>query len=190
MNERADTDLKDVAGVIAAFGGIRPMAHTLDVPVSTVQGWKQRDAIPENRVADIIAAAAAHGVDLSGTSAGAGADQKIDTRRSGAEETVVEISKTGAEAFAVQGDLTKVSEVTRLFDEAVARFGGVDIAINTTGMVLKKPFAEVSEEEYDKIFAINSKAAFFFMQEAGKKLSDGGKLCTIVTSLLGAFTGF
>lgn len=77
-----------------------------------------------------------------------------------------------------------------MFDEAVAAFGGIDIAINTTGMVLKKPFGDVSEDEYDTMFGVNSKAAFFFMQEAGKKLNDNGRLCTILTSLLAAFTGY
>lgn len=109
--------------------------------------------------------------------------------RAAAEETVAAVKAAGAQALAVQGDLTRVDEVSRLFDEAIGAFGRIDIAINTTGMVIKKPFGEIAEADYDQIFAINSKAAFFFMQEAGKKLSDGGKLCTIVTSLLGAFTG-
>lgn len=112
-----------------------------------------------------------------------------DATKAAAEETVGAVKAAGAEAIAIQGDLTKVSEVTRLFEETIQHFGHVDIAINTTGMVIKKAFIEIPEEDYDKIFAINAKAAFFFMQEAGKKLSDGGKLCTIVTSLLGAFTG-
>jgi hypothetical protein len=55
----------DTDAVIEAFGGIRPMASKLDVAVSTVQGWKTRGHIPENRWRDIIAAAGAHGVDLS-----------------------------------------------------------------------------------------------------------------------------
>ena len=65
MSDSADINISDTAAVIAAFGGIRPMAHKLDVPVSTVQGWKQRNIIPENRIADILAAAAAHDVDLA-----------------------------------------------------------------------------------------------------------------------------
>jgi uroporphyrinogen-III synthase len=51
--------------VIDAFGGIRPMASKLDVAVSTVQGWKNRGHIPENRWRDIITAASVHEVDLS-----------------------------------------------------------------------------------------------------------------------------
>lgn len=50
--------------IIEAFGGIRPMAAKLTVPVTTVQGWKRRNAIPEQRHADIQAAAKTHGITL------------------------------------------------------------------------------------------------------------------------------
>lgn len=112
-----------------------------------------------------------------------------DSTHEDAMDTVEAIKSAGADAIAIQGDLTKADENTRVFDEAIAEFGGVDIAINTAGMVLKKPMTEISEAEYDKMFDINSKAAFFFMKEAGKKLNDEGKLITIVTSLLAAYTG-
>jgi NAD(P)-dependent dehydrogenase (short-subunit alcohol dehydrogenase family) len=112
-----------------------------------------------------------------------------DSTRESAEKTVAAIAKSGSRAFAIQGDLTKVSEVTRLFDETLQRYGRLDIAVNTVGKVLKKPFVETSEAEYDTMFAINSKAAYFFIQEAGKRMNDGGKIVTIVTSLLAAFTG-
>ncbi len=105
-----------------------------------------------------------------------------------ANETVAAIKQIGTDAIAIQADLTKPSEVARVFDETIKQFGGIDVAVNTTGMVIKKPIAECSEEDYDKIFAINSKAAFFFLQEAGKKLNDRGKLITIVSSLLAAYT--
>lgn len=105
------------------------------------------------------------------------------------EKTLAEVKALGAEAILVQGDLTKVENVTKLFDETIAKFGGVDIAINTVGMVLKKPFTDTTEAEYDTMFGVNSKSAYFFLQEAGKKLNDNGKVCTIVTSLLAAYTG-
>jgi NAD(P)-dependent dehydrogenase (short-subunit alcohol dehydrogenase family) len=112
-----------------------------------------------------------------------------DATKAAADETVKVVKTAGGNAFAIQGDLTKVSEVVRLFDEAVNRFGPFDVAINTVGKVLKKPFVETTEEEYDSMFAINSKAAYFFIQEAGKRMNDGGKIITILTSLLAAFTG-
>ena len=113
-----------------------------------------------------------------------------DATRAAAEETLAAVRQAGAKAVAIQGDLSQPANVTRLFDETIRQFGKVDIAINTTGMVIKKPIVEVTEADYDRIFAVNSKAAFFFLQEAGKKLADNGKVVTIVTSLLAAYTPF
>lgn len=53
-----------VERIIERFGGIRPMAHKLDTPVTTVQGWKKRGAIPLSRHADLRAAAAKFGITL------------------------------------------------------------------------------------------------------------------------------
>ncbi|GAA2614140.1 SDR family oxidoreductase [Streptomyces axinellae] len=108
--------------------------------------------------------------------------------KSAAEETVQDIEGTGGHAVAVQGDLTQIADVRRLFDTAVDTYGGADIAVNTTGMVLRKPILETTEEEYDRMFAINSKAGFFFIQEAGRRLNDRGRIISIGTSLLAAFT--
>lgn len=113
-----------------------------------------------------------------------------ESSKTAAEETAEAVQQLGAKIHIVQGDLTRTDEMARLFSEAKTTFGRVDIAINTTGMVLKKPMTETTEADYDKMFAINTKAAFFFMKEAGSALSDNGKLLTLVTSLLGAYTPF
>ena len=54
-----------VERIIERFGGIRPTAHKLDIPVTTVQGWKKRGAIPLARHADLRAAAAKHRIKLN-----------------------------------------------------------------------------------------------------------------------------
>ena len=106
------------------------------------------------------------------------------------EETLAAIRAAGAEAVAFQADLTSAAAVEKLFADTIAAIGRPDIAINTVGKVLKKPFAEISEGEYDEMTAVNSKTAFFFLKEAGKYVNDNGKICTLVTSLLGAYTPF
>ena len=53
--------------LIQRFGGIRPMANKLEVPVTTVQGWKKRGAIPATRIADLRLAAQRHGIKLDET---------------------------------------------------------------------------------------------------------------------------
>ncbi|MDR0213075.1 MAG: SDR family oxidoreductase [Comamonas sp.] len=110
--------------------------------------------------------------------------------RADAEATVAAVQAAGAWAVALQGDLTNATAVERLFTDAVAAVGRPDIAINTVGKVLKKPLLEISEAEYDEMSAVNSKAAFFFLKEAGRHVNDNGKIVTLVTSLLGAFTPF
>src|SRR3546814_13565842 len=86
--------------------------------------------------------------------------------------------------------LTTAGAVEKLFAEAKAAMGSIDIAINTVGKVLKKPMVEISEAEYDEMSAVTSKTAFFFLKEAGKHVSGNGKVVTLVTSLLGAYTPF
>jgi len=107
-----------------------------------------------------------------------------------AEETVAAVKAAGAQAVAFQANLISAVAVEKLFADATAALGKPDIAINTVGKVLKKPMAEISETEYDDMTAVNSKTAFFFIKEAGKHLNDNGKICTLVTSLLGAYTPF
>jgi NAD(P)-dependent dehydrogenase (short-subunit alcohol dehydrogenase family) len=105
-----------------------------------------------------------------------------------ADKTIAAVQDAGVKAIKVQGDLTKPTNVTALFDAAVDAFGGIDIAINTVGKVLRKPIIETSEAEFDAMFDINAKAAYFFLQQAGKRLNDGGSVISIVTALLAAFT--
>ena len=64
MNNIKDIHLDDAEFIISKFGGIRPMAQKLDVPVSTVQGWKQRQSIPQSRAVDILSAANKYNLDL------------------------------------------------------------------------------------------------------------------------------
>lgn len=107
-----------------------------------------------------------------------------------ADKTVAAVQAAGAKAVAFQADLTRAAAVEKLFADTIAAVGRPDIAINTVGKVLKKPMVEISEAEYDDMTAVNAKSAFFFLKEAGRHLNDHGKACTIVTSLLGAFTPF
>ncbi|WP_299459949.1 SDR family oxidoreductase [uncultured Microscilla sp.] len=112
-----------------------------------------------------------------------------DASRNESEKTAQAVKDLGRDAILVQSDLTNVNNMKALFRAAKDKFERIDVAINTVGMVLKKPFLETTEEEFDTMAAVNSKSAYFFIQEAGKQLEDNGKIITIATSLLGAYTG-
>jgi len=112
-----------------------------------------------------------------------------NSSKAAADETVLAIKAAGSDAFAIQGDLTRVAEVVMLFDAAKNRFGHIDIAVNTVGKVLKKPIIETTEAEFDEMFAVNTKTAYFFIPEAARQLDHGGRIITVLTSPLAAFTG-
>ncbi|AOZ02619.1 short chain dehydrogenase [Cupriavidus sp. USMAHM13] len=113
-----------------------------------------------------------------------------DATRAAAEETVAALKAAGAQAVAFQADLRRAGAMEALFADVVQAVGRPDIAINTIGKVLKKPFTEITEAEYDDMAEVNAKTAFFFLREAGKHVNDHGRIVTLVTSLLGAFTPF
>jgi 3-oxoacyl-[acyl-carrier protein] reductase len=97
-----------------------------------------------------------------------------------AREVVKTITDAGARAAAVQADLSRPAEVTRLFDEAEQTVGALDIVVANAADIIVKPLAECTEEDYDRIFGANAKGVFFTLKEAARRLSDGGRI--IVTS--------
>ena len=105
--------------------------------------------------------------------------------RADAEEACKLARATGSAAELVSADLTDTAQARKLFDRALDRFGRLDVLINNAGMMIKKPVVEISEEEWDRIFALNAKAPFLLMQEAARRMSDGGRVVNVGTSILG-----
>jgi 3-oxoacyl-[acyl-carrier protein] reductase len=99
-----------------------------------------------------------------------------------AEKLAAEINSKGGQAFAIQGDVGKVSDIVRLFDETISKFGKLDILVNNAGIMFTKPVAEVTEAEYDQIFDINVKGTFFACQQAAKRMADGGRIINFSSS--------
>ncbi|CAM4365501.1 SDR family oxidoreductase [Pseudoalteromonas ostreae] len=112
-----------------------------------------------------------------------------DASASDAKVTAGLVEQAGQRAILVQGELSKPSNVTDLFTQAKEAFGRIDIVINNAGKVIKRPFTEYTEDDYDEMFNVNTKAAFFVMQEAAKHIEDNGRIISMGTSLLAAFTG-
>ena len=80
-----------------------------------------------------------------------------------AEETLAEMSKMGREGLAIQCDVTDSSQVRDTVDKVISKFGKIDILVNNAGGILSgAPIEDMSEEDWDKIFALNLKSDFFF----------------------------
>ena len=104
-----------------------------------------------------------------------------------AQEVVEAVEASGSRAVAVQSDIGKVEDVRRLFRTADERFGGVDAVINNASISIFKPHTEVDEEEFDRVFGLVARGTFFALQEAAKRLRDGGRIVNISSG--GTVTG-
>ena len=99
-----------------------------------------------------------------------------------AKEVVAGIEGKGGRAVAIQADMSQVSEIRRMFQEAIDQFDRIDIVVSNAGMFSQTPFDEVNEQDFDLMFALNAKGTFFTLQEAGRRVSMGGRIIYISTS--------
>jgi tetrahydroxynaphthalene reductase len=97
-----------------------------------------------------------------------------------AEKVVAEIKALGSDAVAFKADIRQVSQIVKLFDNAVAHFGRLDIAVSNSGVVSFGHLKDVTEEEFDRVFSLNTRGQFFVAREAYLHLENGGRI--ILTS--------
>jgi 3-oxoacyl-[acyl-carrier protein] reductase len=82
----------------------------------------------------------------------------------------------------VQADVSRAADVVRLFNATLERFGRLDILVNNAGVILHKPVADVTEEEFDRLMGINVKGTFFACQQAARRMADGGRIINLFSS--------
>jgi 3-oxoacyl-[acyl-carrier protein] reductase len=108
-----------------------------------------------------------------------------------ASQVVSAIEAAGGQALAVQADMSKTADIRRLFERTLDHFGRLDILVNNAGIFRGAPVAEVAEEDFDAIFALNAKGTFFALQEAARRLEDRGRIVNISScSTAMSFPGF
>ena len=99
-----------------------------------------------------------------------------------AEELEGEILALGDRAIMVKGDVSRVGDLQHLVDETVAAFGRLDIMVNNAGIETRTSILDSTEEQYDKVLAINLKGAFFGTQLAARQMikqGGGGRIVNI-----------
>lgn len=115
-----------------------------------------------------------------------GADVVVNYANSseGADVLVKEIKALGRDAIAVKANVGIVSETIEMFKKAKDHFGKLDIVVSNSGVVSFGHLKDVTEEEFDRVFAINTRGQFFVAREAYKNLEVGGRII-----LMGSITG-
>jgi 3-oxoacyl-[acyl-carrier protein] reductase len=114
---------------------------------------------------------------------GANVVVNYSTDETKARATVEAIERKGAKAIAVRADAAKPADLDRLFGTALDQFGRLDIVVANAGVeLIDKPVLDFTEAEFDRLFSINAKGAFFTMQRAAKHVADNGRIIYVGTS--------
>ncbi|MDP3762508.1 MAG: SDR family NAD(P)-dependent oxidoreductase [bacterium] len=97
-----------------------------------------------------------------------------------------EIKSKGGEAICLKMDVSNKKEVDQIFDEAIKKFGRLDILVNNAGIYFSKPALELTEEDWDKMIAINLKGQFLCAQRAAREMAKnppagGGRIINIAS---------
>jgi 3-oxoacyl-[acyl-carrier protein] reductase len=100
-----------------------------------------------------------------------------------AEEVFNEITSAGGTAFTIQADVCRIDGIQQLFEKTLEHFGRLDILVNNAGIRISPTVADLQEEEFDRLFAINVKGPFFACQQAAHQISDGGRIINISSAV-------
>lgn len=139
----------------------------------------------KDKVAIITGASRGIGTEIAKALAQAGA--RVIVNYSGdqadADQVVAEIKSSGGKAIPVRADVSNAVEVKMLFDKATSHFGKVSILVNNAGIMIGKRIQDTTDEDFERIFAVNVRGTFFTLREAATRLKDGGRIINFSSSV-------
>ena len=145
----------------------------------------------KNRVALVTGGSRGIGAGIAVALATAGADVAVNYREQGAaaQSVCAEIASRGRKAIAVQADVSRAQEITRMVSELESSLGPVDILVNNAAIAKPRPFEEITETEWDEILRVNLKSVFLVTQAviAGMRKRKWGRIINL--SSVAAQTG-
>jgi 3-oxoacyl-[acyl-carrier protein] reductase len=111
--------------------------------------------------------------------------------RDRAEETANEIVAGGGQAMVVSADVADEAEITAMFDRVESSMGGIDVVVNTAGMMLLSPLTELKLDDFDRMHRTNVRGTFVVSQQAARRVRAGGAIVNFSSSVAKiALTGY
>ncbi|MBT2207441.1 SDR family oxidoreductase [Actinomadura sp. NEAU-AAG7] len=99
-----------------------------------------------------------------------------------ANQVAADIEAGGGRAAATRADVAEPGELRDLLDTAERRYGGLDVLIHNAGGYVGGPLAEATDDDYARAFALNARATFHVLREAGRRMRDGGRIVFVSTA--------
>lgn len=100
-----------------------------------------------------------------------------------AEAFVADLTARGATAISVGGDVADENDMQAAFDAVESAFGGIDVVVNTAGIMILSPISELNLDDLDRMHRVNIRGTFVVSQQAARRLRNGGALINVSTSV-------
>ncbi len=100
-----------------------------------------------------------------------------------ADALVEAFTAAGSSAIAVGGDVADDQAMTAVFDQVEAAFGGVDVVVNTAGIMILSPIATLDLDDLDRMHRTNIRGTFVVSQLAANRVRSGGAIINFSTSV-------
>jgi len=107
--------------------------------------------------------------------------------QTGADAVVAAITAAGGKALAVHGDVSKTVGAQGLVDAAIAEFGHLDILVNNSGVYAFASLADITEDEFHRMFNVNVLGLLLTTQAAAKHLGEGASVINIGSGVTSMF---
>jgi meso-butanediol dehydrogenase / (S,S)-butanediol dehydrogenase / diacetyl reductase len=133
----------------------------------------------QNKVALVTGASRGIGAAISLRLARDGAAMVLNANEPAVHEVAARIREAGGQAVAVEADVTNAADVARLYDEAERAFGRLDVSVQNAGVITIARIEAMTEAEWDKVMAVNTKGVFLCCREAIARIrrhGEGGRL--------------
>lgn len=130
---------------------------------------------------------------ITGASSGIGRAAALEMGRQGADvvvnfigqaepasEVVHEIESGGGKAIAIEADISSAGQVRQMVQQTVEKLGKIDVLVNNAGIEYDTPFLDKTEEEWDKVIAVDLKGPFLCSQAAAREMVKRGQGGTII----------
>jgi len=139
------------------------------------------------KVAVVTGASKGIGASIAESLAAEGASVVVNyaSSKSGADKVVGRITAKGGKAVAVQADVSKPQDISRLFAETIATYGTVDILVNNAGVYEFAPLESVTADQFHKLFDLNVLGLLLTTQEAVKHIGPKGGSVINISSIVG-----
>jgi len=144
----------------------------------------------KDQVAVVTGASKGIGAGIAKALAAEGASVVVNysSSKAGADKVVADIVKSGGKAVAVQGDVSKQTDITRLFAETKKAYGRLDILVNNAGIYDFAPIEAVTEDSFHKQFNLNVLGLLLTTKEALKFFGDKGGSVINISSAISTLT--